>query len=703
MTKNEEDMIINEIFETDPLMKVSKMVMKVSEKLGYESKSAQVKAQKDGILGTKIAVKQFKFVMEIITNNLHDIGIEIKTEDYDGAIIKKFSNNNVYQGDKSGQCHIEVAKYQRDIFPHLESEGYFNPDGEKSKNMYPILKNFFLLQIPIFINLNNLNYLNNSHKNKENLLKECYTTIVCDNRGRVEISSQLDYDGPYFDKLHKSLKENDFLIILKRKEELSYEGYGIKSNDVNDTLTNLNNKFFYSQNKTIITTEDLKRNIIREKLPFTDYLSQKNFNFNKEIIKNFSLSIKTKPFVILTGNSGTGKTKLAQLFANYLYKTNPNYKDKNYEIVPVGANWTDNKNILGFYNVITKEYHETQSFKLIKRALNDQKNPYFLILDEMNLSHVERYFADFLSAMESSESIPLYTKNISEEDFKKYCVEIEEEYSYELNDEDRQRILNEYFAHEKTDIQVISSDCIMSISASIKLPKNLFIIGTVNVDETTYMFSPKVLDRANVIEFETDIEYLTNDNEITKPSLNNEDFLEDILFENDLNLKIKYGTNEKHVKNMNIEDLKNILGTGRANIFEELSKELKKFYYVLKESGFDFGYRTINEILRYMAISWLYENQPTYWDEWEMYFDTQIKQKLLPKLHGSERELKDTLEYLRTLCICGNDIKYDENFLKSLKENSERNIANAKYKESAKKLDKMLKVLEQQKYVSFIN
>ena len=121
-----------------------------------------------------------------------------------------------------------------------------------------------------------------------------------------------------------------------------------------------------------------------------------------------------------------------------------------YVIIPVGANWTDNTNIVGYYNVITEEYQSTPAYDLINKAQDDPDNPYFLILDEMNLSHVERYFADFLSAIESGEEIPLYG-------------------------EDR----------------------------TLKLPDNLFIIGTVNVDETTYMFSPKVLDRANTIEFDT--------------------------------------------------------------------------------------------------------------------------------------------------------------------------------------------------------
>ncbi len=100
------------------------------------------------------------------------------------------------------------------------------------------------------------------------------------------------------------------------------------------------------------------------------------------------------------------------------------------------------------------------ALELIRHALEPANAavPHFLILDEMNLSHVERYFADLLSAIESGEEIPLYEGN-----------------------------------ERRANGEVVPR--------RLRLPDNLFVIGTVNVDETTYMFSPKVLDRANVIEF----------------------------------------------------------------------------------------------------------------------------------------------------------------------------------------------------------
>lgn len=314
-------------------------------------------------------------------------------------------------------------------------------------------------------------------------------------------------------------------------------------------------------------------------------------------------------------------------------ETNEGADDK-YIIVPVGANWTDNTNIIGYYNVITNEYLSTPAYDFIQKAENDSGNPYFLILDEMNLSHVERYFADFLSAIESKEEIPLYG-------------------------EDR----------------------------TIKLPENIFIIGTVNVDETTYMFSPKVLDRANTIEFDTldAIDYMNN-NINTRDFNGNIEYLQSPLIDSD-------------ISDLNIEELKEILfniSYEGNSLWDILANELTIFQKTLKSSGFDFGFRVINEILRFMIVSWKYENSPTEWDNWQRYFDAQIKQKILPKLHGSEKAIGEVLIKLFNNCLNNRD--NNENPKNFKVEND-----NARYPSSAIKLQNMVKVLSQQRYVSFIN
>ncbi|MDG3547272.1 MrcB family domain-containing protein [Methanobacterium formicicum] len=441
----------------------------------------------------------------------------------------------------------------------------------------------------------------------------------------------------------------------------------------------------------------------RVQITFFEFLENRGYLFDYKLVENFLLSLKVKPFVILTGNSGTGKTKVAQLFSEYLEENNrfdsidselvamfktkkeasavlpiiessvahyPNDQVrellpqliekgllngndlKRHEIVPVGANWTENRHVVGFYNVITEKYQKTQALDLILRAEEEFKDfkehsqPYFLILDEMNLSHVERYFSDFLSVMESEEPLSL---------------------------------------HENHDDEV---------EQDITLSDNILVIGTVNVDETTYMFSPKVLDRANTIEFLTHkpLGYMKNQFKTQKPS-GDVDYLQDPLSDIDL-------VKEDNIRNFSINKLRNLMihiQTERnTNFWDEISIEVDRIYEELKKAGFDFGFRVINEIMRFMYVSWKYEGQPETWENWERYFDAQIKQKMLPKLHGSQRTLQGVIKVLFEICY-GKEMDKDPRLV------LDGDIYSAKYPTAALKLKEMDKVLYEQRYVAFIN
>ncbi len=337
--------------------------------------------------------------------------------------------------------------------------------------------------------------------------------------------------------------------------------------------------------------------------------------YDSELITRFVASLLTKPFVILTGLSGSGKTKLAQAFVQWICQDKSQYR-----IIPVGADWTNREPLLGYPNALQPNEYvkpDNEALDVILQANQNPDLPHFLILDEMNLSHVERYFADFLSVMESKEFIPLYAED----------------------SEDK------------------------GVPAQVKLPDNLFIIGTVNIDETTNMFSPKVLDRANTIEFR-----------VTKDEM--ADFL-------------------SHIKEINMDALlmqgatmsKDFIVNAADKSFAsdaEINNALIQFFEELKKTGAEFGYRSATEILRLIQqLSKLDTALDT-----DRKIDIAIMQKLLPKLHGSRRKLIPILEALGTFCI-SEDLKIVKDVFE--KAEFDFNGANVKYPLSLEKITRMYK------------
>ena len=352
--------------------------------------------------------------------------------------------------------------------------------------------------------------------------------------------------------------------------------------------------------------------------------------YSPTLIKRLAYSLMAKPFVILSGLAGSGKTQLALAFAKCLSEN----IDNQFCIVSVGADWTNREPLLGYPNALQPgKYEKPESgvLQLLMRANEDPDNPYFLILDEMNLSVVERYFADFLSAMESGEPIKLWDGNESEEDENKY------------------------------------------VPKEIHLPKNVFIIGTINVDETTYMFSPKVLDRANVIEFKiapNEMEQYLNEKKdihLEKAYSVCSDMAED--FVNKAKSQIQIDNNDEKTV-------------------------LLSFFTELKKVNAEFGYRTVNEISRY--IHFVNENEDDKDDEknrlkGDKAIDTAILQKLLPKLHGSRKKLVPVLSSLWQLCLKDGTKDIDAEF----------SATDFKYPESAEKIQRMYNAVVDNGFTSF--
>ncbi|UMB60648.1 DUF4357 domain-containing protein [Lutibacter sp. A80] len=377
---------------------------------------------------------------------------------------------------------------------------------------------------------------------------------------------------------------------------------------------------FYKNQETPIIDTEIENLIEQEDFQLSKFIEDTKASgllFTDTLLTRFVSSLITKPFVLLSGLSGSGKTKLAQTFAKWVCET-----DKQYCVVPVGADWTNREPLLGYENALNNEEYilpENGALQLVINADQNLNKPHFLILDEMNLSHVERYFADFLSVMESKEKFKLHS-----------------------------------------DLGAVKS----TVPSELSWPKNLFVIGTVNIDETTYMFSPKVLDRANVIEFRVQEEEIAT-------------FLN---APNDINFTKLIGNGST----MAVDFIKMASNGTNDTISPELNETLVKFFTQLKKTGAEFGYRTAMEIHRLfhqleVVNSELTTNQK---------IDIAIMQKLLPKLHGSRRKLCPVLENLGDLCVQEIDVK------KEFFENNEElnfEIDNIRYPLSLEKITRMYK------------
>lgn len=440
----------------------------------------------------------------------------------------------------------------------------------------------------------------------------------------------------------KGIVEGDYIYDETRNEykntrKINWTNVGDWSTNFKlplKTLTRLN-----IGDETILKIESLIKANIKPTLnsiPFSintiiNYINETGLLYSPSLIKRFAFSLMAKRFLILSGLAGSGKTQLALAFAKALVED----KEKQMCVVSVGADWTNREPLLGYPNALRPgEYIKPENgvLDLLIEANKPQNasKPFFLILDEMNMSYVERYFADFLSAMESHEAIALWM---------------------ECN--------NEF------------ESCECEVPERIGLPDNLFIIGTINVDETTYMFSPKVLDRANVIEFKISIDEMTK-------------FLDGIRQVDCSSICSKAAEmGADFVRLANCKDFDNIEATTDA---------LKAFFTELKNVNAEFGYRSATEIFRF--ISQAHNNDDTAEKmSKEEVLDAAILQKLLPKLHGSRKKLEPALKGLWKLCF--------DPSIKDTMQISRENIEKAIYKESADKIFRMYESAYANGFTSF--
>ncbi|MEN9937038.1 MAG: hypothetical protein RLZZ387_3617 [Chloroflexota bacterium] len=318
-------------------------------------------------------------------------------------------------------------------------------------------------------------------------------------------------------------------------------------------------------------------------------------------IRAYHVALRTRPLVILPGISGTGKTRLTRLYADAVYDVPAGQENDHYLLTAVQPDWHNARDLLGYHNAITGRFHATPFLRFLMRAAADPGMPYYACLDEMNLARPEYYLAPILSAMETEDH------------------------------------LIDLGAPGPT-VETVTGELLQN---PFRLPLNVAISGTVNVDESTHALSDKLLDRANVIE------------------------LSDV-------------------------DLDAFRDSYRGPVDEQAWQTIAQVHAIVARAGQPFGYRTLAEVLRYLdqARGVLAPAQA---------LDQQIKQKVLPKLRGEDSpRLRRALSALLELLLGQPQSAWGRAAAVSPED-----VAAAPLPESAEKIRRMLERLDADGFTDF--
>lgn len=360
---------------------------------------------------------------------------------------------------------------------------------------------------------------------------------------------------------------------------------------------------------------------IRQKTK-TEYSSIANSSYRPYIT-----AIKSKPFLLLAGISGTGKSRIVRELARACWDSSSEeykaQKPSNFEMVQVKPNWHDSSELIGYVSRINGERYVVGPFlKFMVKALLNPDVPHFLCLDEMNLAPVEQYFAEYLSVIES--------RKINE----KGEVVTDPIIDYE-NTEAYKNLIDQLFIGNESERQAYLTE---KNGKRLSLPANLIVVGTVNMDETTFSFSRKVLDRAMTIEM------------------------------NDVDL---YGGLKQRYESIGKLSNNDLVGTAvegvdvytlNQEVCDKTLNYLKAINDVLEGTPFKIAYRTRNEFLLYVV-----NNLP---------YNKDAENNELPQDYVIARALDEITSMKILSRIEGDDSKVSDVFLTNLSDIIEENLSN---------------------------
>jgi len=349
---------------------------------------------------------------------------------------------------------------------------------------------------------------------------------------------------------------------------------------------------------------------------FPPYENASKHNIVPPIVDNGTLSsylpyltaLRTKPFMLLAGISGTGKSRIVREMAKACWASHEEDYGKNcprnFCMVQVKPNWHDSSDLIGYVSRINGEKYVVGPFlRFIAKAVKDPKRPYFLCLDEMNLAPVEQYFAEYLSVIESRK---LQDGHIETDPIVPY--ENTEAYGSlidQLFDSDEER--KAYKTEEG--------------GKRLTIPENLFVVGTVNMDETTFSFSRKVLDRAMTIEMNAvDLKGGLEAGGSAEFGYIGEDLMGDAAEGKDI-----YADNQ--------------------TLCDDIITYLGKVNEILEGTPFKIAYRTRNEFLLYAVNRLHFATDSELWQT----LDEMTSMKILSRIEGDNERCEHVLRELKNL------------------------------------------------------
>ena len=584
------------------------------DRKGVTSQTIQIRY--DGNSQLKEYLKnKFSYTYSLIENEE-----EIDTDEY--IDIYKANELNTFYIKENTHKNLELHKNVIDFINTIKSTSM-----SKSYKI-PLLWAFYNNgNIKLKINEDDIyNSFKEFYSKNENSkdLQNQKNTLGYENWGKKEYI-KLAKDNPIkylADKTSKYFyKENDLFCISGILEPYIHKKEFIQ--EFKDAIQSLENRYF-KRNNSINEYDNKYMELIEEIIPadiinkVENYIKNQGYNYTYNQLSNLYLSLKTKPFTILAGISGTGKSKIIRLLADSI--------NADYTLISVRPDWNDATDLIGYKNLDDK-FIKGQLTKTILKAQQNKNKPHLICLDEMNLARVEYYLSDYLSIIESRKKVgqDIITDNIVE---------------YQENNE----------------------------TIKLHIPDNLYLIGTVNMDDTTFQFSRKVLDRANTIEFsDVDLDNLFFETNEEVESLNvSNDFLK-----------------TTYLKTMDIEE-------EYREYAKEVNKKIIEINEILKKSQKQFAYRVRDEILFYLV-----ENKKSNLLDEDTAFDYQIMQKILPAINGSEQSVYKVLIDLLNFIFETNDIETVEEAENHLE------TTTVKYENSAKKIIYMLKGYQNDGYVSY--